>query len=252
MEQESENKQLKNRLSNLSPTGWLWLTLSFICSPGSYADNASNPVFVCWVAQDLPLFGELNRIYSDAFAALGYGFEMVHQPPARASASALSGNVDGECVRSAQYGALMKDSPMVRLDVLIAHTELVVWSHRQDLEFTNPNQLTGRDYRVGYLRGTAIMSLIWPKEVLALMEEIHSTDLALKMLAAKRIDVLVAPSAIIDQQLRRGNYGKDLHQVGSLMKLEAYPYIHKRWQPLLPTLTEELQKRVPAGGLSLQ
>lgn len=194
----------------------------------------------------------MEALYRDSFAAIGYEFEMVSKPPLRSLAEANSGITDGECARVANYNAADPKSPLKRVDVMIAKTNLDAWSYDNTIKFDGVASLLTNNYKIAYGKGTVAMALLLSRFPLNHVQEVNSIELGIKMLARKRFDVLISPSAIFKYELSRTSVETKLYFVGTLMVLEGYPYLHERYHHLIPTLTEELRKRTPEGGLPLQ
>lgn len=217
----------------------------------SFGDETKQITFSCWIPPDLPAFSALEQLYRESFAALGYSFTMVHRPAVRSLAAANQGITDGECVRVANYLELNSDSPLERVDVMVAKTNLEAWSYDKNLEFDVPASLLNPQHRIAYGQGTAVMQLFLARFPQLHLQEVSSINLGIKMLARERIDILIAPGALVNQELARKETNVQIYSVGTLMALEGHPYLHQRHYALLPALVSELRKLTPVGGISL-
>lgn len=222
----------------------------FICQ-GAMANEPRKIVFSCWIGADLPAFSALEQLYRDSFAALGYEFAMVSKPPLRSLAEANSGTTDGECARVANYLDAAPGSPLQRVNVMIAKTNLDAWSYDNTIELNGPLSLINSKYRIAYGKGTVAMQLLLDRMPLKNLQPVSSIDLGIKMLVRKRFDVLISPRAIFKQELEQNPIDVELYFVGTILELEGYPYLHERHTALMADFTEELSKRVPEGGLTL-
>lgn len=227
------------------------LLLSLLCASTTLASEPKQVTFSCWIPAELPTFIALEKLYRESFAEIGYTFTMTHHAPLRSRSIANQGITDGECARIANYRFIAPNSPLERVDVMIAKTNLHVWSHDKNLKFTGPRSLLNKNYEIAYVKGTVAMQLVLARLPLEHLRTVSTTGLAIKMLARKRFDILIAPEAVFDQEAARIPLDVELHSLGTLMVLEGHPYLHKRHKDIKAAFTAALDKRVPEGGLSL-
>jgi polar amino acid transport system substrate-binding protein len=215
------------------------------------ANEPKQITFSCWIDADLPAFVALESLYRESFAALGYAFAMVSKPPLRSLAEANSGMTDGECARVSNYPDAAPNSPLKRIDVMIAKTNLDAWSYDNTIKLNGPVSLINSKYKIAYGKGAVAMQLLLSRLPLENLQPVSSIALGIKMLVRKRFDVLISPRAIFKQELARNPVDVELYFVGTILELEGYPYLHERHEDITAAFTEELRKRTPEGGLTL-
>lgn len=241
-----------------------------LCIPSTHAENSqaasmldsiqrenlpSHAVkisFSCWIPPTSRYHGKLERIYREAFAALGYDFEMIYRPMQREIHEANQGISDGVCARDLSYLSSAPQSPLLRVDVVVAHAELQVWSNRPGIQINNTIQLNASPLRIGYIRGASGNETMFTKERLATAQAIIDAEVGLKMLSAGRIDLLIIIDASVKRLLPKMKLRKDIYNVGTLYLQQAYVHLHPRHRDLLPAFTEELRRRIPEGGISIE
>lgn len=233
-------------------TRWLRYWLLVITLAALQASAGSPRItFSCWIAPHSPYFMELERIYRDAFAAIGYDFVMLHRPALRSIQDANFGISDGECARDTHYLSTAPESPLLRVDVVVATADLQVWSNNPAISVSNLTELNNGQYRIGYLRGSSVTKSVLTDERLKEAHGAVNSEVAFKMLSADRIELLI----ISEESVRRGMPGltlpKPVYHAGTLFRQSAYPYLHPRHRKLLPAFTAQLRQRIPEGGISL-
>ena len=208
--------------------------------------------FSCWIPPASQYHAKLERIYREAFAALGYDFEMIYRPMQREIHEANQGISDGVCARDVSYLSSAPQSPLLRVDVVVARTELQVWSHYPGIRIANASQLNSSPLRVGYVRGSSGNESIFTEERLATAQVLIDAEVGLKMLSAGRIDLLIIIDATVKRLLPKMQLRKNIYNVGTLYSQQAYVHLHPRHRDLLPAFTEELRRRIPEGGISIE
>lgn len=232
---------------------WVYqsLILCLLVAAPTFASEPKHITFSCWIPAELPAFNALEKLYRESFAEIGYTFTMIHHAPLRSLSIANQGITDGECARVANYRSIASKSPLERVEVMIAKTNLHVWSHDKNLKFNGPRSLLNKDYTIAYIKGTVAMQLVLARLPLKNLQTVSNTGLGIKMLARKRFDILIYPEAVFNQEAARIPLDVELHSLGALMELEGHPYLHKRHNNIKAAFTAALQERVPEGGLTL-
>lgn len=233
--------------------GWIYqtLTLCLLCASTTSASEPKHITFSCWIPAELPAFIALEKLYRESFAEIGYAFTMTHHAPLRSLSIANQGITDGECARVANYRFIAPNSPLERVDVMIAKTSLHVWSHDKNLKFNGPRSLLNKNYTIAYIRGTVAMQLVLARLPLKNLQTVSNTGLGIKMLARKRFDILICPEAVFNQEIALIPLEVELHSLGALMELKGHPYLHKRHNNIKTAFAAALQQRLPEGGLTL-
>lgn len=208
--------------------------------------------FSCWIPPESPYHIKLKQIYSEVFSALGYDFEMIYRPMQREIYEANQGISDGVCARDVSYLSSTPQSPLLRVEVAVAHTELQVWTHLRGIRIDNLSELNASPLRVGYVRGSSSNEMIFSEERLSAAQALINADVGLRMLSAGRIDLLVIIDATVKRLLPNMQLRNEIYYAGTLYSQQAYAHLHSRHRALLPAFTEELRRRVPEGGISIE
>lgn len=209
--------------------------------------------FSCGViSADTPIYKKVESIYRQAFSQLGYEFEMVVAPnPKRSLAEARNGGTDGDCARIGDLNELSTDSRLLRVDVKILETKLGVWSINPSLQINSAQAIVAGNLTIGYTRGSLIAERFISTHKLTHAQAINMPEGAIKMLLAKRYDLLINSSDIITAELKRLHLEGKIFNVGTLERYDVYPYLNEKHKALLPQLQNELKKLIPPQGIDL-
>lgn len=194
-------------------------------------------------------WGEL--VYREAFRRLGIEFHYKVVPPARASAMADSGEVDGEPSRIAAYAALHPD--LIRVNEVVYTDQILAYAVKPGMVLNGWEDFRGTDYRVEHYRGMAYAQEYLPGVVKPEhLSTITTAQQGLKQLIADRIDVYVDSYSNVSLLLASPEF-KDagIYSAGVLMDISSYPYLHKRHADWVPKLAEVL-RQMKAEGLVQQ
>lgn len=230
---------------------WFVLIAACLCRSANAATDLPLIHFSCWLAPEFPIYKEIETVYQAAFAQLGYQFQMSHRPGARSIFEAGAGITDGECLRAENQPQGPTDSPLIRVNVMIAHSDLAVWSNQQDLHINNIEELLAKPYRIGYLRSDKTTSELMTRHQIPNTISLTSNEIGLKMLSAGRIDLYIHISATIKLQLAQMQLTKPVYPAGVLLHVYGYPYLHPKYKDLAAPLAKALTKLVPKEGLSV-
>lgn len=216
--------------------------------------NAEPPqiTFTCWMPPHSAHFIKLETVYREAFTALGYSFTMHHRPSLRSIQDANHGASDGECGRDFRYLQNSPESPLIRIEVVVASADLQVWTNDPDIRIESLTELNSGKYRLGYLQGSSETQNLLTPERQREAQSAVSSDIGIKMLSAGRIDALIISEASVKRILASSELPSPIYHAGTLFHQSAYVHLHPRHRQLVPALTRELQKRIPPGGISLE
>lgn len=242
---------MKKQRRKAWPGVWERLALAlfavfFVAAPA--AEPRSTIVFSCWIPPSVPLHQRLSTLYTKAFDALGYDFEMYYRPNQRSLMEARAGVTDGDCARTDTYAQENPDMPLVRVEAQIASTSLEVWSSVPGLEINSLDGLAARDYRIGYVRGHVAVSSLMEHYPGLRLTSVTGTEHGLKMLNAGRLDLFLGTSVSTRQEIEALQLPATLYSAGHLMVLRGHPYLSREREALATRLAEELKKRLPEGG----
>lgn len=196
-------------------------------------------VMSCSLPPASPLYQRATRYYKRAFEALGYRLKIVALPRARENAELLAGRIDATCGRRQ---ALERVAPgrVVRIDLPVAGVQSELWSRQPGLQFSGLEQLPANT-PIAYVRGTIEERALLERLPHLKVSAITDTAIGLKMLSAGRIDFFLGESTSISSAMDNLTLETPLFAVNSLLKTDAFPYLHVRHQSLAPAFTEQLK-----------
>ena len=177
--------------------------------------------------------------YTEAFARLGYGFELYALPSERGLLESNSGRMDGDAGRIRFDSALAAAYPnLVRVTEEIASVPIGAYTADEAIHLNSWKDLTSRNLVIGYSRGLKIAE----KRLFGHVDAKYLSDVAdirqgLRMIRRGRIDVMVAAQASVEGVLSEEEF-KDSGIVlaGIVEVVSAFPYLHKKHRELAPQL----------------
>lgn len=190
--------------------------------------------------------------YTEAFKRLGYRFDYNVNPPQRGIVESNSGRLDGEAFRLQFTDDLEKQFPnLIRVDEPVGEGIFAAYSTNPDIRVQNLEHFRGKDLLIGYIRG---QKAIEAKLAIYVAERnrLDITDLktGLKMLAAGRMDVLIADDQNVKSLLRQEEFrGQPIKKIGEVLAIPVYPYLHKKYAALVPKLEAALRAMKRDGTL---
>ncbi len=200
-------------------------------------------LFSCAVPQKHPQFDELEQFYRQVFNLLGYGFTMASVPRAREVAELNSGRVDGTCGRTA-LPPFSNHPHLIQIATPIGrHRPQVLTNHFQQqiqsLKDLDP------DKTLAYVRGSEGLS---DQHFPAGLKRIPVTnaDIAIKMLAAGRIDYFIDTPLTIEASLKRLSINRPLYHSSVMQQAEYFPFLHKRHSNLVGPMAEQMRDQLAA------
>ncbi|KZE24987.1 polar amino acid transport system substrate-binding protein [Crenobacter luteus] len=176
---------------------------------------------------------------SAAYAKLGRRVEFVVLPGERALRATLAGATDGELMRVA---GLEREHPqLVRVPVALAAMQARIYARRGSTFRADAGWEALRPYAFAYARGTRLIA-----ERVAGMHgasPVDSVDQAFAMLAAHRVDLVVAERGDGEAKLRRLGLAQRVVVVApALETVPLYHYLNRRHAALVPALTDALRR----------
>lgn len=216
----------------------------------SLAQAREQMVFSCSIPASTQFYQQLNGYLTQAFDQLGYDFKMVSANPKRALTEAHKQVVDGDCGRAWETLSDEQQLHLLKLP-LIATTQLSVWSANAQLKITSATDIATQQLSYGYPREQMMSERF--AQTHQLVNPVISPDIkvAIKMLAAKRYDLLIASNDLVKQTLPSLSLRTQIYQVGVFEKVLVYPLIIDQHRKLVPALTAELSKLIPPEGIPL-
>ncbi|MFP4375929.1 MAG: substrate-binding periplasmic protein [Spirochaetales bacterium] len=179
--------------------------------------------------------GILDRILEEAFARAGHEVSFAMLPAERALRDADSGVADGVVARIDGLDDSYRNLVRIPVSIIeswdfVAFTRPHVSDIRQWSDLSNHNVVFVRGWKIIEQNIPAARSVV----------TVSSTELAFRMLARGRADVVV--SARLDGVVMARQLGFEDLKVHEppLASLSLYPYIHRRHEELVPALAQAL------------
>ena len=217
-----------------------------ICSENQ-AEPEKTIVFSTMFTESLSSFHGMLLIYSEALKRLGYNFKLVSLPGERSLVDANSGAVDGEAARVA-YIKSDKYPNLIRVPEAIMVAKEGAYSTDTSIRINGWESLRGKGFKVGLLKGLKSVEKKLPqyveKENIVILTNFEQ---CLKMLQARRIDLLLIGTVVEDSVLMKSDAYQDIKRVGIVEEKIAYPWFHKKHKELVSPLADTL-KAMKADG----
>lgn len=209
-------------------------------NPKVIPDNAIH--FNCPVRRGSSVFQTVNKLYETAFSALGREFYMSYAPSARSIVNIKSGLVDGDCGRGDNFLKSEGGRDFVRVDAPVARVKYRVWSYSPDHLISNINDILKGHYSVAYRNGVRIDELfkLYPS---IKVYKTTSAEQALKMMAARRVDVFIDIDEVVVDLLQGTQLLEPIYNVGTLLEVDLYPVMHKKHSALAKQLSDKLKSQ---------
>lgn len=208
----------------------------------THATNLKPFRMVCIAEQESGGFTQIETYYRDLFAQLGYQVFLTYEPPQRAIASLRAKHYDGTCGGFEDFNRRW-ELTMTRVDEVSANLAITVWSNNPATEIRSIEQLAGK--RVALVRGHSINPSALGAELWGATEFVSNTEIGLKMLAAGRVDAFVGFDYFIKSNINRLDLVNTVYRAGSLIQLDAYPYLQPEFEPLAAPLATLIKARGP-------
>jgi len=223
-------------------------------------NSPESPILLISVHQPkkTPVFRWMNLLYGELFSRLDIPFILQYIPPARASAYAVQGKIDGQVGRMASYSEKVQNQIKVNEPIyyleMVAYVRLSSKYNILDTENKLDNlnswkQLAGKGFRVEYMRGISIVTkhlepLIPPDR----LTTVTTLEQGFSKLKAGRTDVFIASNHSAYPILSSAEYRDDIASGGVLFSTGIYPHLHKRHHSLVPEM-EKVIREMKASGL---
>jgi hypothetical protein len=224
------------------------IILCAICSFPTLAKDKI--IFTCPIDGSVILWEKVNAVYTQAFAQLGYDFEMQLAPRARSVLSAQTNSSDGDCGRSKAAITVKDHSELMIVNAVIFNGHTSVWSldKSETLESFHHNLLK-KKVLVGVVRGSLSINRYLQDLDVTNIYEVNSTKQGFQMLLAKRLPYLLDFDAQVLYYLNTLNSTQQRpHRIGNLLTIKYYPVLNKRHQRLVIPLAEAINKIINQRG----
>ncbi len=204
--------------------------------------RAQTFVVGCWMQEGSAADLGLQALYGQALEILGFDLEWRHLPVARAQLEMAQGLLDADCARHDQYSLQLLDGQQViRLPVVVGGSTVDLWQAKDaDHQIENLTQAAEQQLRLVYQRGTDIARRHLQDYPQHLVYEVGSSCVALRMLEAKRVDILLSTVGDYSFKVIEHQDCPLPQKLVEIHRFEAVPILHPRHQVLTQSLAEVL------------
>jgi hypothetical protein len=198
--------------------------------------------------RDTPMIHFYTAKYTEAFKRLGMGFAVAYFPRVRCSVMANAGEeVDGEPGRVFEYSQTYAN--MIRVPEPSNALNFTAYSADPSIGLSSWDDLGGDRYNVLFVSGMVHVSAnLSPRVAPSHLSHVPAIGQALRMLAAGRADVFIAPREFVLPLIKAGgaDFAK-IREVKVLGEMPVYAHLHKKNADLVPKL-EEVLRQINAEG----
>jgi len=199
-------------------------------------------VFTTIFPTSMSFFAKMSATYTEAFRRLGYGFKLISQPGERAMVDANQGIVDGEA------GRIRNIDNLIMVPQPITTMQDGAYSTDHSIKINGWQSLAGKPYRVGLLKGIKSVE----QKLSLYVDKAHIITLSdpeqcMKVLLAKRIDLVIVGTQIEDSTYMHTGAYKAVKRVGIVETKVLYPWLNKRHKNLIGPLADTLKTMKSEG-----
>ena len=196
----------------------------------------------------------LRRVFTEAFRRLGWRLDVEVMPARRAELALQRGEVDGEMLRTALYGA--QHPALQRVEAALMQVSFGIYGAPGAGRPSTLEALRDGGGQVIYRRGVTVceqrLREVLPAERLV---EISAADTAVRMLARGRVGFVCDMDSALSLSLAHlGSAEGPVRPMERLFDLgpplAAYPFLHARHAALAPRLAATLQTLRAEGWLT--
>lgn len=181
-------------------------------------------------------------IYRQLFSRLGIDFEYSSCSPGKCARYVSSGLLDGELLRTEEYGHFYPE--LIRVEESVLNLNIALYSVSINEPLQSWNDLKETAYKIGYIKDYLLIE----QRIKRLKLEDNAVPLrhwlqGLHELSLGNIDIYVGLDTTVDNELR-GKHSK-IKKLAILENIEFYPYLatkHKQLAPLMEKVIRDMRE----------
>lgn len=183
---------------------------------------------------------QFETLIIQAYQELNIQVEIIRMPAKRALAESSKNTwVDAELARVAEAEVYLPN--FIRIATPLMTAGVNSYSLKNDIDISDWQSL--KNYHVVTLRGLiGITSKL--KQTNIVFHETSTVEQAIKMLKMDRMDILVLPELLLNEDNLAHLASAGPLQKKTIAQFEVFHFIHKRHENLVPQLTLNLQKQL--------
>lgn len=209
----------------------------------AYPATAEQTMFFAMGADDTKATTGILAILKTAYSKIGVTVEGKTLPANRALVDSNTGFTDGELCRIADIES--EHSNLIRIPVPIMTVEIMAYTAKKTFPIESWETLEKR--RIGIKAGIRYAEM----QTQGMPNVLRSTnhDTLFKLLAANRLDVVIATRSIHPAQGGKKYVDQFYVHEPPLAKLKLYHYLHKKHAELVPSITTILSRMYENGEM---
>jgi ABC-type amino acid transport substrate-binding protein len=190
-----------------------------------------------------PLVAIAGQVLTEVYKKAGLELKLQTYPAARASAVALSGEVDGEVSRGLDY--IAKNPTLIKVEPAYFYGQYqAVAKADKGIKITSRDDL--KKYKIAVVRGNTIYEKL--TEGISGVQMVNTTEQLYQMLEGDRIDVILDNTLSTPVQLKAIG-SKNIKPVGDLGKIELFTLLHPSKKDLAPKIGAAIKALKDSGEL---
>ena len=198
-----------------------------------------------WIGQiDGTLLAPVGEpILTEAYKRIGKDITFIPAPSKRSLGALNAGKLDGEMLRTERVAQIYPD--IIKIDVPIFINGTYALTYHKDASIKNMEDLS--KYKIGIIKG--LLSIEKRTEHLH-PRPFASYEAAFKLLAQKKIDIIIAPLFHAAASIHKARHKNTVHILKpALHSTPLYHFVSQKNVDLVPDLTKALQKMKEDGTI---
>lgn len=207
------------------------------------AASKERPVihFSCGMNQNSPAYKVAEKLYQQAFNALGFDFSMHYASWYQSNNLHKFGHIDGMCSRSRSFDDTPAGQQMIRVDTSLASHHLYLWTYNSALQQLSAAQVRTGNHSVAYIRGGVSGQAAVKKYGFSNYRTPDNYQKIFQLMQQGRLDFIIAVPASIH----------NIHNLLSaplplrgprLQRVHSFPYLAAKNEDLAQPLAIELKR----------
>lgn len=202
-----------------------------------FAKSTDKVMFISTLHQ----IDEVKGIYemvSLAYSNIGYQVNIYQMPAKRSLIEVRKGQgIDGELARVKAAENLLPDH--IRIPVIVKTVPSYLYAYKNNYNFNHWRDL--KPYKVAIIRGIISHTQALESNRIDYVE-VSTTEQAFDLLKRGRVDIVVIPEPLVKNIIQNSEFSEIARSIEPIEKQDLFHFIHKKYQKIVPQLTESLLK----------
>jgi len=212
------------------------LLLPFV-NTKTVAKNTDKVMFISTLHQ-IDEVKEVYEMVSQAYNDIGYQVKIYKMPAKRSLIEVRKDQgIDGELARVKAAEKLLPDH--IRIPVVVKTVPSYLYSYKNSYNLKSWTAL--KPYKVAIIRGIISHTLALESHDIDYLE-VTTAEQAFDLLKRDRVDIVVIPEPLVKNIINNDEFSDITHSIEPIEQQELFHFIHKKYQFIVPQLTESLLK----------